>query len=130
MVGEQTLRSVAVWMQLRHLQKWLFESHLHVNVFCSEASESQIRPCRLLFAIKLLMLLIKLSINFCWLFSVIAPQIKVFTITYLFSDESEINLDHVKLNLFHSYNISFIPYKISTERMSKMSILVSDIFSL
>lgn len=77
--------SLAVWIKCLHLQKWLFQYHLHVNVFYFETSESQIMPCRLLFAIKLLMLLIKLPINFCWLFRVMAPQIKIFTIkpTYL-----------------------------------------------
>lgn len=71
--------SVAVWIKCLHLQKWLFQYHLHVNVFYFETSESQIMPCRLLFAIKLLMFLIKLPINFCWLFRVMAPQIKNFT---------------------------------------------------
>lgn len=117
--------SVAVWIKCLHLQKWLFQYHLHVNVFYFETSESQIMPCRLLFAIKLLMFLIKLPINFCWLFRVMAPQIK----TYLLKADLEINLKHVKLHLFHSYIMSFMPPKIFTESTCKACALISCIFS-
>lgn len=126
--GQADIVSVTVRITCLHLQKWLFQYHLHVNVFYFETSESQITPCRLLFAIKLLMLLIKLSINFCWLFRVMVPQMKKFhNKPYLLKDELEINLEYVKLVIYFTPISFLMPYKIFSESICKASALISGI---